>query len=109
MDRDYCAGLELGTRRGRGIKKSKIVDRDKKKQRTLIAGKTRDKHHSTPKRPRVIRRKTTYKLIKKQKADMTDFNNNSGVSITVASSGIVSMNALCLPVFTGSNVFNKVL
>lgn len=109
MDRDYCAALEIGTRTGTGIKKSRIVDRNKKKSHGMVKGRTRDKHHSTPKRPRVLRRKSCLKLMVKRGVCFSDFNNTSGVSVAVASSGIVSNNALCLPVFTGFNDNNKIL
>lgn len=109
MDRDYCAALELGTRKGRGIKKSKIVDKGKKKKRVLKRGRTRDKHCSTPKRPRVLRRTTCHKLMKKRNVSLSDFENTTGASIAVMSSGIVSNNVLCLPLCDSVNVYSKVL
>lgn len=109
MDRDYCAALELGTRKGRGIKKSKIVDKKKKNKRVLKRGRTRDKHCSTPKRPKILRRTTCYKLIKKRNISLSDFKNTTRASIAVMSSGIVSNNALCLPLCNSYNVYNQIL
>ena len=99
----------MGTRKGRGIKKSKIVDKSKKKERVLKRGRTRDKHCSTPKRPRVLRRTTCHKLMKKRNVSLSDFENTTGASIAVMSSGIVSNNVLCLPLCDSVNVYSKVL
>lgn len=109
IDRDYCAALELGTRKGRGVKKSKIVDRNKKDSRSLKPRRTRDKHHSTPKRPKLIRRKSCYKLMHKHNVSLEDFKNTTGTSVAVASSGIVSRNVLCLPLCNSFNNNNTIL
>ena len=101
LDRDNCAALELGTRYGRGVTKSKIRDRDKKNKRVLIPGKTRDKHHSTPKRPKLPRRKILHKRIVKKNISVSYCDCIPGVSITVASSGAASPRVLHNPTSTG--------
>lgn len=107
LDRDNCAALEIGTRRGRGIRKSKISDKRKKNERTIVPGKTRDKHHSTPKRPKLTRRKTAYKLMKKKNLSSSDFTYDSGVSIAVASSDAVSPSTLHIPTSCGIVINSK--
>lgn len=95
LDRDYCAALEITQREGavsrpqrRKNKKKKVV------QKPLAPKRCRDKHCSTPKRPKSPSRKKTYKMQVKTSSPLYDFSkqsNLSGYPIAVDSSDAASL------------------
>lgn len=80
LDRDYVAGLEL-SRRAKKSRSKNIV-----KSRVLKRKSCRDKHFPTPKRPKLVKRKSVLKKVK-QESKLA-----SGVPITVVSSAETRLN-----------------
>ena len=67
MDRDYCAALEITQREGAVSRPQRRKNKKKKvMQKPLVSKKCRDKHSSTPKRPKLPSRKKTYKILVKR-------------------------------------------
>lgn len=66
MDRDYCAALEITQREGAVSKQQRRKNKKKKVvQKPLVPKRCRDKHSSTPKRPKLPSRKKTHKILVK--------------------------------------------
>lgn len=75
-DRDYIAALEISRRTGKMANKKKRRRKIKGETKTtIIAGKSRDKHAPTPKRPKQKTRKGLWKDLVKKNDNSKESNN----------------------------------
>lgn len=96
-DRDYVASLELSRRLGKNADKKKRRKKIKNETKTtLVAGKSRDKHNPTPKRPKQKKRKSLWKEFIKGENESEEVacsnDNRSGRTIAVCDLGVDSLN-----------------
>ena len=94
IDRDYCAALEITQREGAVSKTQRRKNKKKKVvQKPLVPKRCRDKHCSTPKRPKSPSRKKTYKIqVKRSTPKYVSLEERmSGYPIAVDSSDAASL------------------
>ena len=95
IDRDYCAALEITQREGAVSRPQRRKNKKKKvMQKPLVSKKCRDKHSSTPKRPKLPSRKKTHKILVKRSTPkyVSLEERMSGYPIAVDSSDASSLN-----------------
>ena len=94
IDRDYCAALEITQREGAVSKQQRKKNKKKKVvQKPLVPKRCRDKHCSTPKRPKSPSRKKIHKIQVKTSTPKYVFPGErmSGYPIAVDSSDAASL------------------
>ena len=94
MDRDYCAALEITQREGAVSRPQRKKNKKKKVvQKPLVPKRCRDKHYSTPKRPKSPSRKKIHKIQVKTSTPKYVFPGErmSGYPIAVDSSDAASL------------------